>query len=117
MVVHEHLRVPAQDTVHHGSHFGLALRQEVAVHVEAEVAVAPRDAPGLALLEGGGLIRADGDRVVPGCKALVAVRVGGGVQHQHHVLEDLLGGRLVGSEQLVGHLQAGLEPGGLVAVD
>src|SRR2546421_6309340 len=40
---HEHLRAPAQDAIHHGANFRLALREQVAVHVEAVMAVSPRE--------------------------------------------------------------------------
>jgi len=116
VVVHQHLRVPAQDPVHHRPNFRLALRQEVPVHVEAEVVVAAGNAPRLVLLEGGRVVRADAHRVVPGGEPLVTVGVGGGVQHQDHVLEDLQRLGLIRGEQLVGHLHRRLEPGGLVAV-
>ena len=61
VMVHEHLRMPAQNPIHHGAHFRLALRHEIAVHVEAEMAVAPRDAPRLVLLERPGVIGPDAD--------------------------------------------------------
>ena len=116
VVVHQHLRMPAQDPVHHRPDLRLALRQEVAVHVEAEVVVPAGDAPGLVLLQGGRVVRTDAHRVVPRGEPLVAVGVGGGVQHQDDVLEDLERLGLIGREQLVGYLHRRLEPGGLVAV-
>ncbi len=116
VVVYEHLRVPAQDAVHHRPHFRLALGQEVAVHVEAEVVVASRDAPGLAPLEARRLVGAHRHRVVPRGKAFVPVGVGRRVEHQHDILEDVERGGLVGGEHLVGDLHRRLEARRLVAV-
>ena len=79
VVVHEHLRAPPQHAVHHRPHFRLALGEQIAVHVEAIVVIAPRDAPGLVLLERPRVVRADGDGVVPRRKALMPVGVRGWV--------------------------------------
>src|SRR5207244_6554677 len=69
----QHALPISQNPIHHGAHFRLALRHEIAVHVEAEMAVAPRDAPRLVLLERPGMIGAHGHRVVPGGEPLVAI--------------------------------------------
>ena len=116
VVVHQHLRVPAQDPVHHRADLGLALRQEIAVHVEAKVIVAARDAPRLVLLQGGRVVGADADGVVPGGEPLVTVGVGGWVEHEDDVLQDRQRLRLVRGEHLVCHLHRGLEARRLVAV-
>ena len=115
-MVHEHLRPPAQDAIHHGANFRLALREQVAVHVEAVMAVSPRDTPGLGLLECPWMIGTHGDGVVPGGEALVTVGVRRRVQHDDHRLQDLERLRLVRRRELVGDLHGGFEPRRLVAV-
>ena len=117
VMIHEHLRSPAHHAVHHRAHLRLTLRQEVAIHVEAEMAVATRDAPRLGLLERERMVGADGDRVIPGGEPLVPVGVGRRIEHHHHRLEDLERLRFVRRRQLIGHLQRRLEPRRFVAVD
>ena len=116
-MVHEHLRAPAQDAVHHCPDLGLALREQVAVHVEPVMTVAAGNAPGLALLEGPGVVGADADGVVPGGEALMAIGIGRGVQHEDHGLQDLKGLRLVRCRELVGDLHRGFEARRFVAMD
>src|SRR5689334_23946258 len=63
--------VCSSDLVHHRADLGLALRQEVAVHVEAKVVVTTGDAPRLALLERGRLVgtRSEERRVGKECRS------------------------------------------------
>ena len=117
MVVDEYLRAPAQDAVHHRPYLGLALRKQVAVHVEAEVAVPARDAPRLVLFERPRVVRADADGVVPGGKTLMTIGVRRWVEHDDHRFQDLQGLRLIGRRELISHLHGGLEAGRFVAVD
>ena len=117
VVVHEDLRPPPQHPVHHGAHFRLALGQQVAVHVEAVVAVAPRDAPGLVLFERPRVVRAHADGVVPRGETLVTIGIRRWVEDHDHRLQDLEGLRLVGGSELVGHLHGGFESRRFVAVD
>src|SRR5205814_3433737 len=86
VVVDEYLRAPAQDAVHHRPYLGLALRKQVAVHVEAEVAVPARDAPRLVLFERPRVVRADADGVVPGGKTLMTSGVRRWGEHDDHRL-------------------------------
>ncbi len=116
MVIHEHLRVPPQNAVHHDARLGLALCHEVAVHIEAEMVVAPGDAPRLVLLERPGVIGADRDGVVPGREALVPIRVGARVEHDDDVLENGPRHRVLAGQHLVGDLHRRFESGRLVAV-
>ena len=116
-MIHEHLRMPAQNAVHHDARLGLALRHQVAVHVEAIMVVAPGDAPGLVLLERPRVVGADGHRVVPGGEPLVTIGVGGRVEHQHDVLQNRPRHRVLTRQHLVGDLQRGLESRRFVAVN
>ena len=115
-MVDEHLRVPAQDAVHHRAHLRLALRDEIAVHVEAVVVVAAGDTPWLVLLERPRMIGADCDGVIPRREALVAIGVRRRIQHDHERLEELDRLRLVGGCELIGDLHRRFEAGGFVAV-
>ena len=115
-MVDEHLRPPSQDAIHDRPYLGLALRKQVAVHVEAEVAIATCDAPGLVLFVRPRVVCADADGVVPGGEALVTIGIGGWVQDHDHRLQDLQGLRLIRGGQLIGHLHGGLEARRLVAV-
>ena len=117
VMVDEHLWVPAQDAVHHRPYLGLALGEQVAVHVEAVVAVAARDAPGLVLLERPRVIGADADGVVPGREALMPIGVRRWVEDNNHRLQDLLGLRFVRRGELIGDLHGRLESRRFVAVN
>ena len=116
VVVHEDHRPGVEVEPDQGAVLGLGAPDRVPVQVDLVVVVVRREAPGGAVLDRVRVrvtVRPTVGGLEPGRKALVAVRVRGGDDVHHQILEQ---GVVPAGQQFPGHPERRLESGGLVAV-